>query len=246
MAIQDHFSRTAAVYARARPEYPAAFLDHIARLSPSHQLAWDCGTGSGQAAVGLADRFDRVVATDPSARQLSEAAPHARIQYVLADERVPSLADGSVGLVTAASAAHWFDRPKFYAEVRRVAQPRAIVALWIYLIPGVSPEVDAVVNHFNTITLEGYWPAGRQQAAEGYQGMSFPFKELPFPEFSFPLPWTVEDYLAFMQTWSAVACYQKAQAGDPVAAVAPTLREAWGPGRRETLWPLRGRIGLVA
>lgn len=41
-------------------------------------------------------------------------------------------ADGSVDLLTAASAAHWFDPPRFLAEASRVLKPRGCIALLGY------------------------------------------------------------------------------------------------------------------
>jgi len=70
----DHFSATAAAYATFRPRYPDALFEWLAAIAPSRECAWDCATGSGQAASGLARHFEQVVATDPSAAQLAHAA----------------------------------------------------------------------------------------------------------------------------------------------------------------------------
>lgn len=37
--------------------------------------------------------------------------------------------DGSVDLLTAATAAHWFDQSRFLAEAKRVLKPRGCIAL---------------------------------------------------------------------------------------------------------------------
>ena len=66
MNFKDHFSKQAADYAIFRPGYPHELFDYLGSIAPSRQLTWDCGTGSGQAAVGLALVFDRVIATDAS------------------------------------------------------------------------------------------------------------------------------------------------------------------------------------
>ncbi|MEO6526682.1 MAG: hypothetical protein ABIP93_08680 [Gemmatimonadaceae bacterium] len=62
----DHFSSSAAAYATYRPRYPAALFAWLASVTSGRERAWDCATGSGQAAIGLAAYFDHVVATDPS------------------------------------------------------------------------------------------------------------------------------------------------------------------------------------
>jgi ubiquinone/menaquinone biosynthesis C-methylase UbiE len=132
---EDHFSRQAPLYARHRPRYPAGLFAYLAAAAPGHRLAWDCGTGSGQAAVGLAEHFEQVVATDLSAEQIAHAMPHPRIRYVIAPaDRVETaqtmgLEPQSVDLVTAAQALHWFDLDRFYAEVRRVLRPGGLLAV---------------------------------------------------------------------------------------------------------------------
>src|SRR5579864_4799887 len=81
---KDHFSGHAADYAAYRPGYPPALFELLASLPRRRALALDCATGSGQAAVGLAERFDHVVAIDASSEQLARAPRHPRIEYRVA------------------------------------------------------------------------------------------------------------------------------------------------------------------
>ena len=53
MTFPDHFSDHADRYEAFRPTYPDALFAYLATLAPSHDLAWDCATGNGQAALGL-------------------------------------------------------------------------------------------------------------------------------------------------------------------------------------------------
>ena len=71
-AIPD-FSPLAETYARARPRYPDELYAWISSQVPRRELAWDAATGNGQAAVGLARHFARVVATDISPGQIAHA-----------------------------------------------------------------------------------------------------------------------------------------------------------------------------
>src|SRR5438309_10549779 len=81
MKFKDHFSAHAAEYAKFRPHYPDELFEHLASISPRHELAWDCATGNGQAAVGLARHFEKVIATDASAQQIESVEPDKRISY---------------------------------------------------------------------------------------------------------------------------------------------------------------------
>jgi methylase of polypeptide subunit release factors len=65
----DRFAAVSDEYARFRPGYPSSLFDWLAGIAPARDLAWDCATGSGQAAVDLAERFARLIATDASEAQ---------------------------------------------------------------------------------------------------------------------------------------------------------------------------------
>ena len=130
MTFPDHFSDCADLYEASRPTYPDALFSYLASLVAAHDLAWDCATGNGQAALGLTPHFRAVVATDASPRQIAQAHPHPKVTYLVAPAERTPLPDGSVDLVTVATAFHWLDFPRFYGEVRRVAKPDGILARW--------------------------------------------------------------------------------------------------------------------
>lgn len=223
-----------------------ALFDELARLAPSRGLAWDCGTGNGQAAVALASHFQRVIATEPSEAQLAAAAPHARVVYLRSAELAPTVRDHTVDLVTAAQAAHWFDRPKFYAEVKRALRPGGVVALWSYWLARVNPEIDRVVDRFYSETTGPYWPPERAHIESRYREFEFPFAELPFPPFVITREWTADELVGFLASWSAVDRYRKARGADPIPAVAAELQALWGERRRTVTWKIFGRLGRVS
>jgi ubiquinone/menaquinone biosynthesis C-methylase UbiE len=132
LRFQDHFSDRAALYAAYRPLYPESLFEFVAGLTHRHRVALDCGTGNGQAAVGLVPHFDRVIAIDPSAEQLRNATRHERIEYRVASADSSGLPARSVDLVTAAQALHWFDAKAFFAEAKRVLVKDGAIAVWGY------------------------------------------------------------------------------------------------------------------
>jgi SAM-dependent methyltransferase len=159
MSIHDRFGDRADDYARTRPTYPEALFDHLERLAPAHDLAWDCGAGSGQTALSLARRFSRVIATDSSVRQLARATPRDRISFVAAIAEAAPLRDRCADLITVSAAVHWFDRSRFYAEVRRVARPGAVLAVWSYYQTRIEPAIDVVLERFADEVVGPFWDA---------------------------------------------------------------------------------------
>ena len=95
MGFNDHFSSQSRAYASYRPTYPKALAEFLTQVSADRQLAWDCATGSGQAAGLLASCFARVVATDASAEQIANAAPIERVSFSVAPAEHSGLPDGS-------------------------------------------------------------------------------------------------------------------------------------------------------
>lgn len=245
MSFQDHFSAKATVYAKARPVYPPALFAELARLAPGRSLAWDCGSGNGQAAVALAEHFERVIATEPSAAQLAEATAHPRVTYVRSAELAPGVADHTADIVTAAQAAHWFDLNIFYPEVRRVLRPGGLLALWNYAVCSIAPTIDPLLQHFYTETIGPYWPPERKHAENSYRELEFPFPEISFPPLTLEVDWSAVDFEAYLRSWSSVTRYTAARGTDPVTDLAPELSRHWGPGKRRVVWPLGGRLGRV-
>src|SRR5215208_4676344 len=117
MSFKDHFSGHAGSYARYRPDYPSELFDYLATLTPRHDIALDCATGNGQAAIGLARHFERVIASDGSVAQLRNAQADPHIVYLGNLAEQPALKDHSVDLAVAAQAAHWFDHARFHPEM---------------------------------------------------------------------------------------------------------------------------------
>src|SRR5436309_5921392 len=142
MTFKDHFSRQAADYAKFRPRYPRELFEYLGNIAPSRQLAWDCGTGNGQASVGLATAFDRVIATDASEKQIANAQPHERVEYRAAPAESSGIASETVDLIMVAQAIHWFDLSRFYKEVSRVLKNNGVFAASAYKFLHIAQDID--------------------------------------------------------------------------------------------------------
>lgn len=244
--FQDHFSTVASRYAEFRPLYPRQLFEWIGSLAPDRQKVWDCATGNGQAAVGLAGFFDAVVATDGSAEQITNATPHPRIKYSVAPAEASGLESDSVDAVTVAQAAHWFDLEKFYTEARRVLRSDGVVVIWCYGHTEFEDErIQRIIMDFYSNIVGPYWPAGRRLIEEHYQSILFPFPEIPVPSFQMKGEFTLDRFMGYLRTWSATQRYMQARGLDPVVELEQSLLPLWprgglSPGFR---WPIYLRAG---
>lgn len=132
---RQRFSDRVEDYVRYRPDYPRALLDHLATrcgLGPTCSAA-DVGSGTGILTRLLIDVGARVFAVEPN-REMRAAAEgalgsHRLFHSVEGSAEATTLADGSVDLVTAAQAFHWFDPPRARVEFARILRPGGFVAL---------------------------------------------------------------------------------------------------------------------
>ena len=246
-AFKDHFSGHAVDYAKFRPSYPPELFDYLASISQEHERAWDCGTGNGQAAAGLAERFAKVIATDASAQQIQSAQPHPRISYRVAPAEASGIDPNSVDLILVAQALHWFDMDGFFTEAKRVSKEAGILAVSTYVHVSVDPEIDAIVSKFYRETTGPYWPPERELVETNFRRIDFPFAELPARQFEMWQQWNLDQLTGYLRTWSATKKFIAARGFDPVDSLMQELGGVWGDcdRARQVNWPLQLRTFRV-
>ncbi|XP_020576118.1 putative methyltransferase DDB_G0268948 [Phalaenopsis equestris] len=232
------FRKQAQSYATARPTYPLELFRYIASKCPGRRLAWDAGTGSGQAAASLSagpgrgnaaaslsSIFDSVIATDVSPEQLSHTPSQIpNIRFILTPPFLP-LADlhrlvappASIDLITVAQALHWFDLPTFFAQARSMLSPGGVLAAWCYTRAVIDDGRSRADEIYREIYAESgpYWAEERKMVEEGYVGVEFPFRAVegeegtgPVVRFATEREMTAADFLEYVRSWSA---YQTAR-----------------------------------
>ena len=245
---KDLFSTQAADYAKYRPSYPQELIEYIVGFTTERSLAWDCATGNGQAAVLLAQHFEKIIATDTSAKQLSLAVAIKNVDYFVSKAEQTGFADNSFDLITIAQAYHWFQFNEFEKEARRVAKPNCIIAAWCYNIPATAYEIiNKLTRHFYTATVGPYWDAERKYIDESYRTIPFNFDELPAKEFAIHVKWTKEDLAGYFNSWSSVQHFIKANNYNPVNEMATQLATAWPSEKNEIefIFPVYLRLGRI-
>jgi ubiquinone/menaquinone biosynthesis C-methylase UbiE len=140
MAVQDstqRFSSRVGNYVRYRPSYPPTVLDLLKTqcgLTEASVIA-DIASGTGIFTRMLLGNGNRVLGVEPNAEMRHAAEEfllsHSNFTSVAGSAEATTLADHSVDFVTAAQAAHWFDREKARREFIRIGKPGAwTVLLW--------------------------------------------------------------------------------------------------------------------
>lgn len=242
--MKDNFSTQAAEYAIYRPAYPVELYDFLFKLVEQKDTAWDCATGNGQVARILAQHFRQVYATDISEKQLSQALKLPNILYKVESSDQVNVADQSFDLITVAQAIHWFNFEAFYSEVKRTLKPNGLIAVMGYGLMLIDKKVDQVIYKLYEDILGKYWDSERRYIEEGYKTIPFPFEEITAPHFQIKTTWNFNQLIGYLNTWSSLQHYKKANERNPLEYVMIELKEAWGnDAEKEVRFPVLLRVG---
>ncbi|WZZ18082.1 hypothetical protein YC2023_111171 [Brassica napus] len=228
-------------YLNARPTYPTIWYKVLAGRTSNHKVAWDVGTGNGQAALGVADYYQRVVATDIDEKPMSIAKPHPNVTYLhtpasMSDDELVSKLGGenSIDLIVAAQSLHYFDLKRFYAIVRRVLRKEGgTIAVWVYNDLVVTPKVDAIMKRLVDST-KPYRNLKMNLAFDGYKEIEFPFKNIRLgtqgrpKALEIPHKLSLDGYLGFFKSWQPLVKAKEQGAELLKPSMINEFKEAWG------------------
>ncbi|PCH94091.1 MAG: SAM-dependent methyltransferase [Bacteroidetes bacterium] len=244
-SFNDFFSKQSRTYSTARPNYPDELFDFISSQASSHDVAWDCATGNGQAALSLVNHFKKVIATDASANQIKNAHKCERVEYRITSAEDSGLDDESVDVITVATAVHWLDLTKFYKEVNRVLKDDGIIFVWSYADSKAEKKINDIMMGFAFGLLKDYWPKETKLAVDKYKSLHFPFAEITAPKFESRVMWNLEETVNYLMTWSSVQRYIEATNSNPLDHIMEDLISAWGYKfhKKEISWDLYLKAG---
>ncbi|RXG11291.1 methyltransferase family protein [Leeuwenhoekiella aestuarii] len=244
--MKDNFSSHAADYAKFRPTYPQELYTFLFKIVQNKSKAWDVATGNGQVAVELSKTFDEVLATDLSAKQLAESPQLKNITYRVQTAEEPFDSNEKFDLITVAQAIHWFNFDSFYKQIKLHLKSEGIFAVIGYSVLETSGELNTVIQRFYKEITNPYWDPERKYLDENYRSIPFPFQEIETPKFAMPIYWTADELLNYLNTWSAVKHYEKANAENPLHLIRDDVYKYWGAKeKREFNFPLLLRVGTV-
>jgi ubiquinone/menaquinone biosynthesis C-methylase UbiE len=247
---KDNFSIQSKGYSRFRPTYPMALYDELLSHVGRFGSCWDCATGNGQMAHVLADRFERVEATDISQQQLDKAEAHARVHYSLSRAEHTAFEADSFDLITVGQAIHWFDFDAFHAEVTRVSKNGGLLAVVGYGLMFVNEAFDKQLMQFYDGTIGSYWDPERKHIDSHYESIPFPFEAIELKQkHSIDVTWTLAQLEGYLNTWSSVNRFIEQNGHNPVTPFIQELRDAgiWNDGQElEVHFPLFVKLGRVS
>lgn len=243
LVFKDNFSTQSDVYVRYRPKYPLELYSYLSSLTDAHELAWDCGTGNGQAAIDLAVFYNKVVATDPSESQIKNSLPNEKVKYLVEKAEDTSIDSNSVDLLTIANALHWFDFEAFYKEANRVLKNKGVIAAWSYGLPSISKKVDKIIRHFHDDILNDYWLEENRLIDKKYLTISFPFEQINSPKFFYEKKMNLNELIGLVNTWSAIQRFITKNKYNPTEQLFNSLIAIWK--RSEIEKKLRWELILI-
>jgi SAM-dependent methyltransferase len=202
--FRNYDSASAQKYLQHRPGYEAKLIDLIISHHTSSggelNLVLDVGCGPGIATRSLAPHFQHAIGADPGQSMIETAktVPCSTksgepITYeVSAAEALSGLSalkkfstdgSGSVDLITAATAAHWFDMPRFWGEAAKILKPGGSVIFWCHggynVDPNSTPngtKLQEWFKKFEQETIAPYELPGNKIARELYLNLGMPWE----------------------------------------------------------------------
>lgn len=225
------FEDKAQLYASSRPLYPNELFDYISSLVSTKDTAWDCATGNGQAAIGLAKIFRKVEATDVSPEQIANAFCSENVTYSVQAAEATSFLDNQFDLVNVAQALHWFNYDKFWDEVSRILKPSGVFVAFSYIWPIVDPAVDAIVKERINKVTEPYWAPNNKLLWDEYRDIDLPFTPLVSPQIDIVNHWNANEFLDYLHTWSGTRRCMESIGTDFFNLASDEIKAAWGDPR---------------
>ncbi|EPS44339.1 hypothetical protein H072_1673 [Dactylellina haptotyla CBS 200.50] len=194
------------VYAKYRRDYhPNLYqliIDYHSAKGGEFDTVLDVGCGPGTAVSNLGQQFAHAIGIDPSEGMISAAkalggttsiSEPIRFEVAAAEDLgsalEPPIAEGSIDVITSATASHWFDMPKFWHQAAKTLKPGGTVALWtgahIRCTPP-TPNYEAVQAAVDKLrdSIEPYREEGNRINDDLYLHQPRPWTvDPPVPEF---------------------------------------------------------------
>ena len=130
--------------------------------------------------------------------------------------------------------------------MRQVLHPKGRLAVFGYGLMQVHGPIDTVVQYFYKEVTDAYWDPERKYLDDGYTTIPFPFKEEIVPTLHIKVSWTREQFLQYLNTWSAVKHFIEQEGSNPLDLIIDDVEKSWGSEEMlEFRFPLLLRVGRL-
>jgi trans-aconitate 3-methyltransferase len=202
--FRNYSAEAAKKYLEHRRGYADRLIQRVIDLHSSSQggfdVLLDVGCGPGTATRDLAPYFQHAVGTDPGESMIAtarsvpsttksgetvsyELGPAEALSSLPGLKKFSSDGSGCVDLITAATAAHWFDMPRFWAEAAKVLKPGGSVIIWgsggYYPNPNTTPNYKKMwefMKAFEEEHLAPFEQPGNKLSRELYVNLGMPWE----------------------------------------------------------------------
>lgn len=249
MSIKTEFSDHAKYYAKYRPSYPIELFEFLKKISPKLDIAYDVGTGNGQAALMLSNYFKKVYASDLSIEQISNSTLKNNIEYFVSEAHLSKFNNSSIDLITIATAIHWFDIDNFFKEAKRILVPNGVIAFWSYGFHQCENEIlNNVIQKTTHDVLGSYWSPQPKLVWDGYKSINLPFELISSPSFNSDVEWDLNEFLGYFSTWSASQKYIKEKGHHPMQEFMQEIHKCWKSSSEKIKFttPLHLKVGRAS
>ncbi|KAF2670978.1 S-adenosyl-L-methionine-dependent methyltransferase [Microthyrium microscopicum] len=198
--FRNYNSEDAAKFAKSRLSYSSALYDAIIKYhttSGQFDTLLDVGCGSGAATRDLGHYFSHAKGIDPGqelilqARKLGgQTKSGEAISYDVhgAEDLASGFEPGSIDMLSAGMAAHWFDMRAFWVNAAKVVKTGGTVALFtqssLYCHPSTAAaeEVQRILTHLEDDILGEHELESNKLSRNMYDKLTLPW-QVDVPEF---------------------------------------------------------------
>ncbi|KAI8098859.1 S-adenosyl-L-methionine-dependent methyltransferase [Halteromyces radiatus] len=172
-------------YSKFRPTYSDRLYSLIYDFHQGkYDKALDVGTGTGQGAIALSNRFKQVYGVDRLQEMINNATPKDNVTYSVGSAEWLDFDDHSLDMITVATAFHWFDHPSFFQQVKRVLKPGGTLAVWGYYLPIIKNHEAATQIIKRIFAMDGpiqtYSDPNIKYIINMYRDIPFPFSTVDY------------------------------------------------------------------
>ncbi|MFI7540948.1 class I SAM-dependent methyltransferase [Actinoplanes sp. NPDC049599] len=228
------FGEVAALYDDIRLGYPGELLETLVAYHGGVPApVADVGAGTGKATELLLELGVPVIAVEPDPRMaavLAQKFPGVETVTAAFEEWTPP--PGGVGLISCATAWHWFDPRTRVQRVRAALQPRGTLAIFHhrhgYADPVQQRTIDAIHQAIDPAQTVDDRPVDWARTDLEHSGL---FTDIEVHEWHWHPVFSTEQYLRLLQTFSTFRLRSPAAQRRTVTGLSAAI-DGWGGSLR--------------